>query len=69
MTFYANKITLCGGEELNGFELWRNLEQYYGGSGKEVEVSGLTRFMSFPQCKSETGLLKHLAEWEEYLTK
>ena len=43
-----NKFTLCGGEELNGFELWRNLEQYYGGSGKEVEVTGLTKFMSFP---------------------
>ena len=36
---YDNKFTLCGREDLNGFELWMNLEQYYDGSGKEVEVS------------------------------
>ena len=25
--------------------------------------------MNYPQCKTENGLLKHLATWEEYLTK
>ena len=66
---YDNKFSLCGGEELNGFELWRNLEIQYGGAGKEVEVTGLTRFMTFPPCKTEAGLLQHLNSWEEYLNK
>ena len=66
---YEDKYALCGGKEFNGFELWRNLECRYGGSGKEVEVSGLNKFMNFAQCKSEAGLYRHLASWEEYLTK
>ena len=64
-----DKYSLCGGKELNGFELWRNLEKHYGGAGKEVEVGGLSRFMSFPKCESESHLLRHLATWEEYLQK
>ena len=66
---YESKFTLCGGEELNGFALWRNLELQYGGTGKYIDVSGLTKFMNYPQCKTENGLLKHLATWEEFLTK
>ena len=66
---YEDRYQLCGGKELNGFELWRNLELRYGGTGKEVEVNGLTRFMSFPQCASERGLLKHVNLWEELLNK
>ena len=56
-----DKYSLCGGKELNGFELWRNLEKHYGGAGKEVEVGGLSRFMNFPKCESESHLLRHLA--------
>ena len=66
---YEQKFTLFGGKELNGFESWRNLEKNYGGSGKTVEVSGLSRFVAFPQCETDSGLFLHLARWEEYLNK
>ena len=66
---YEDKWSLCGGPELNGFELWRNLEKRYGGTGKAVEVSGLATFMNFPGCNSEDNLVSHLARWEEYLNR
>ena len=66
---YEDKYALCGGPELNGFELWRNLEKRYGGGGRAVEVSGLAAFMSFPKCDSENNLVPHLARWEEYLNR
>ena len=48
--------TLCGhAEDLSGFELWKNLETKYGGTGKEVEVSGLGGFLSFRSCHSNKG--------------
>ena len=66
---YDDKYALCGGPELNGFELWRNLEKRYGGGGRAVEVSGLAAFMSFPSCEAENNLVSHLARWEEYLNR
>ena len=66
---YEKRFVLCGSEELNGFELWRSLEQYCGGSGKEVDVTGLTKFMCVPQCKSEGGLFKHTGQLGRVLDK
>ena len=66
---YEDKWTLCGGPDLNGFELWRNLEKRYGGTGKAVEVTGLATFMNFPSCNVEANLVSHLAKWEEYLNR
>ena len=64
-----NAYTLCGGEEANGFELWRNLQLQYGGGSKVVEIGGVRKFMDYPRCTSETGVVKHITGWEQLLTK
>ena len=61
--------TLCGGSEINGFELWRNLQIQYGGGGTVVEVSGHRNFLNFPRCSSESGLVAHLDSWEKALAE
>ena len=64
-----NHLQLCGGEEQNGFELWRNLHLQYAGTSQVVEVGGLQKFMKFPKCNDESKLVQHLANWEDQLTK
>ena len=61
--------TLCGGDDENGFEMWRNLQLQYGGGRKVVEVSGIRNFLSYPRCHTESGLVKHLNAWEKALAK
>ena len=61
--------SLCGGSEVNGFELWRKLQIQYGGGGKVVEVSGHRNFLTFPRCSSEAGLVAHLDSWEKALAE
>ena len=61
--------TLCGGDEENGFELWRNLQLQYGGGSKVVEVSGVRNFLQYPRCNNESGLVKHVSAWEKARTK
>ena len=42
---YDNRSSLCGGEDSNGFELWRNLHvQYSGMDSMAVQVGGFKNF-------------------------
>ena len=67
---YDNRSSLCGGEDSNGFELWRNLHvQYSGMDSMAVQVGGFKNFLKYPQCPSEAGLMNHFAEWEKALNK
>ena len=65
---YDNRSNLCGGEESNGFELWRNLHvQYSGLDSLPVQVGGFKNFLKYPSCPNEAGLINHFAEWEKDL--
>ena len=67
---YDNRSNLCGGEESNGFELWRNLHvQYSGLDSLPVQVGGFKMFLKYPPCPNEAGLINHFAEWEKALNK
>ena len=64
------RIRLCGNEEFNGMELWRNLFILYSGNNKTVvNVNGLQNFMRFPRCESEGELLNHMSNWQTALVK
>ena len=65
---YEDRLVLCGNEELNGLELWRNLGIKYSGEGKQaVMATGLQTFMKFAKCEDERDLLGHATDWEKYL--
>lgn len=67
---YEQRIRLCGNEEYNGMELWRNLFVNYSGNNKVVvNVSGLQQFMKFPRCENESDLLRHISDWNTTLIK
>ena len=63
-------LQLCGNEELNGLELWRNLFVLFNGNDATIiKTGGMQKFMQFPRCEDERKLLHHLTEWQGLLTK
>ena len=66
---YDDRSTLFGKEDLNGFEMWRNLHVQFGGGGEIVAVGGFKNFLNYPSCSTEKTLLKHMSEWETTMNK
>ena len=60
---FSDRLELCGNEEHNGMELWRNLYAKYSGEGKlAVMTGGLQKFLAFGKCDNHKFLLTHLAD-------
>ena len=65
---FNDRLELCGNEELNGMELWRNLYVQYSGEGKlAVMTGGLQKFLAFGRCENQKTLLAHLSDWKAHL--
>ena len=46
---YSRRTQIAGGEDRNGFELWRRLFMENEGGAEQVALAGLRRFHSFSQ--------------------
>ena len=65
---FEDRLELCGNEDLNGMELWRNLCRKYSGGGKlAVLTGGLQKFLAFGRCKNHKALLAQISEWKQHL--
>ena len=60
---YPRRQTLAGGEEGNGFELWRKLFLVHEGGSTMVHLAGIRGFHNFHQCKDVAHLNAHVGEW------
>ena len=50
---FQDRLDLCGNEDLNGMELWRNLYSKYSGEGKLAALTGgLQKFLAFGKCEN-----------------
>ena len=47
---HAHRVAFAGGEDYNGFELWRRLFQEHDGGASEVALSGIRSLHGFPRC-------------------
>ena len=61
---YSNRLSMVGGEEYNGLELWRKLYLDNEGGAEQVVLSGIRRFHGFPKCPSKAKIGAYLGEWE-----
>ena len=66
---YERRNQLCGAEEGNRFEAWRQIFHEHSGGGSLQTVGGFRRFIEYPRCERLNGLQKHLADWEELVRK
>ena len=65
-TLYRKRNHLCGGEEGNGFELWRRLcADHKGQRGDTIKQAGATALHTFPKCESIKHLDGHFDAWED----
>ena len=56
----GRKLGLCGNEQGNGLELWRQLFRDHAGTGDMIEESGRKALQNFPQCNDKNQLAAHL---------
>ena len=59
----ARREALAGGEEANGFELWRILYWDHEGEAQQCQIAGVRSFLTFGQCKDIKVLNAHIGEW------
>jgi hypothetical protein len=65
-TLYRKRKNLCGGEEGNGFELWRRLcADHKGQRGETIKQAGAVALHTFPKCEKVEHLGDHLDAWED----
>jgi hypothetical protein len=69
LDMYDDRSVLFNKKDLNGFELWRNLQVQFGGGGEIVACGGFKNFLMYPSCSTEKTLLKHVSEWETAMNK
>ena len=62
-TLFGRRLTLAGGQEFNGLELWRSLYMENMGGSVEMKVAERNFFINFPQCTKEDELQTHLGQW------
>ena len=63
---YSKRKNLCGGEEGNGFELWRKLcADQKGQRGHTIKQDGATALHTFPKCEKIQHFGDHLDAWED----
>ena len=63
-TLYRKRENLCGGEEGNGFELWRRLCADHRRQRGETIKQALA-LHTFPKCGKIEHLGDHLDDWED----
>ena len=61
-TMLGRMATLAGGEEFNGFELWRALHVEYRGGSTEMSCNERGFFIDFPQCVKDDDLQNHIVQ-------
>jgi hypothetical protein len=66
---YERRSQLCGSEDGNGFEAWRQIFLEHSGGGSLQTLGGFRRLIEYPRCERLNGLQKHLADWEELVKK
>ena len=64
---YTRRYTWTGGEEGNGFEMWRNLFKEYEGNHMLVKMGGRRLFDNYGKCAPTADVLKHVDGWVELL--
>lgn len=65
-TLYRKRKNLCGGEEGNGFELWRRLcADHEGQIGDTIKQARAVALHTFPKCEKVEHLGDHLDAWRE----
>ena len=67
-SMYKRRIPLSGGEQGNGFELWRRLHHDYQGDIDVVEFGGVRRLQEFGRCTDLKLLDDHLDDWTDVLS-
>ena len=62
-SLFGRRLTLAGGQECNGLELWRALYMENMGGSVEMKVAERSCFINFPQCAKEDELQTRLGQW------
>ena len=64
-TMLGRMLTLAGGEEFNGFELWRALHVEFRGGSVEMTCNERGFFLDFPTCDKIEDLQNHIVQWKK----
>ena len=64
-TMLGRMATLAGGEEFNGFELWRALFVEFRGGSVEMTCNERGFFIDFPKCSKDEDLQNHIVQWKK----
>ena len=64
-TMLGRTATLAGGEEFNGFELWRALFVEFRGGSVEMTCNERGFFIDFPKCSKDEDLQNHIVQWKK----
>ena len=57
--------TMAGGEEFNGFEVWRALHVEHRGGSVEMTCNERGFFIDFPRCDKVEDLQNHIVQWKK----
>ena len=64
-TMLGRMLTLAGGEEFDGFELWRALHVEFRGGSVEMTCNERGFFLDFPTCDKIEDLQNHIVQWKQ----
>ena len=64
-TMLGRMATMAGGEEFNGFELWRALFVEFRGGSVEMTCNERGFFIDFPKCTKDEDLQNHIVQWKK----
>ena len=64
-TMLGRMQTLAGGEEFNGFELWRAMHVEFRGGSAEMSCNERGFFIDFPKCEKHEDLQNHIVQWKK----
>ena len=62
-TLLNRRTALAGGDDRNGFELWRVLYWEHEGGTEQCHLTGARHLIAFPQCKDAKSLTARIGEW------
>ena len=62
-TLFGRRMTLTGGGEFNGLELWRVMYMTNMGGSISMKVAERNFFIGVPACTKEDELQTHLGQW------
>ena len=68
-TQLERRLTLAGGEEFNGIELWRSWFVENIGGSIEMQKNERAYFINFPKCTRDEDLQAHLNQWKQLSLK